>query len=129
VLIKNKTIPLTNTLLKKTLVKKRIIAETGAGQHGVPPPFAFCAYGYQCVVYMGEVDIERQSQTVRAYVALGGSACTRKPLKDATNEAEIRGLINNPVFPRDTLIILLCDRCVPHPYPDIWLLCFQSVMK
>ena len=114
-------------LLARRLGKTRIIAVTGAGQHGVASATVCALKGMECIVYMGEKDIERQApnvarmQLLRATVipALSGS----KTLKDATNEA-IRDWINNPV---DTHYII-GSVVGPHPYPDM-VARFQSVIS
>src|SRR3984885_13366253 len=86
-------------LLAKRLGKKRIIAETGAGQHGVATATVCALFGLQCVVYMGAKDIERQAPNVARMKMLGATVIPAnsgsKTLKDATNEA-IRDWINNP---------------------------------
>ncbi len=114
-------------LLAKRLGKTRIIAETGAGQHGVATATACALMGYQCVVYMGEVDIERQKPNVERMKMLGAEVRPAKSgsrtLKDATNEA-IRDWINNPV---DTHYII-GSVVGPHPYPDM-VARFQSVIS
>src|ERR1700733_6196577 len=113
-------------LLAIRLGKTRIIAETGAGQHGVATATVCALKGLQCIVYMGEKDIERQAPNVarmkmlgaRVVPALSGS----KTLKDATNEA-IRDWINHPV---DTHYII-GSVVGPHPYPDM-VARFQSII-
>lgn len=114
-------------LLAKKLGKTRIIAETGAGQHGVATATACALMGYQCIVYMGEVDIERQKPNVERMKMLGAEVRPAKSgsrtLKDATNEA-IRDWINNPV---DTHYII-GSAIGPHPYPDM-VARFQSVIS
>jgi tryptophan synthase beta chain len=114
-------------LLAKRLGKKRIIAETGAGQHGVATATVCALMGYECIVYMGEVDIERQKPNVERMRMLGAEvrAATSgsRTLKDATNEA-IRDWINNPV---DTHYII-GSVVGPHPYPDM-VARFQSVIS
>ena len=86
-------------LLAKRLNKKRIIAETGAGQHGVATATVCALAGIKCVIYMGEVDIARQAPNVARMKMLGAdvkpATSGSKTLKDATNEA-IRDWINNP---------------------------------
>ncbi|HXU28314.1 MAG TPA: pyridoxal-phosphate dependent enzyme, partial [Bacteroidia bacterium] len=86
-------------LLAKRLGKTRIIAETGAGQHGVATATVCALMNLECMVYMGEVDIKRQSPNVARMKLLGAkvvpATCGSKTLKDATNEA-IRDWINNP---------------------------------
>ena len=105
-------------LLAKNLNKKRIIAETGAGQHGVATATVCALMGIDCVVYMGEVDIKRQSPNVARMKMLGAQVkeakSGSKTLKDATNEA-MRDWINNPV---DTHYII-GSVVGPHPYPDM----------
>jgi len=114
-------------LLAKRLGKTRIIAETGAGQHGVATATACALMGYQCIVYMGEVDIERQKPNVERMRMLGAEVrparSGSRTLKDATNEA-IRDWINNPV---DTHYII-GSVVGPHPYPDM-VARFQSVIS
>lgn len=114
-------------LLAKKLGKSRIIAETGAGQHGVATATACALMGMQCIVYMGEIDIERQSPNVARMKLLGATVIPAKSgsktLKDATNEA-IRDWINNPV---DTHYII-GSVVGPHPYPDL-VARFQSIIS
>ncbi len=114
-------------LLAQRLGKKRIIAETGAGQHGVATATVCALKGMECVVYMGEKDIERQAPNVARMKMLGAKVIPAtsgsKTLKDATNEA-IRGWINNPV---DTHYII-GSVVGPHPYPDM-VAKFQSVIS
>ncbi|GAB5554494.1 MAG: tryptophan synthase subunit beta [Saprospiraceae bacterium] len=114
-------------LLAKRLGKNRIIAETGAGQHGVATATVCALMGIQCIVYMGEVDIARQAPNVSRMRMLGAEVRPAKSgsrtLKDATNEA-IRDWINNPV---DTHYII-GSVVGPHPYPDMVAL-FQSVIS
>jgi tryptophan synthase beta chain len=114
-------------LLAKRLGKKRIIAETGAGQHGVATATVCALMGLECIVYMGEVDIERQAPNVSRMKLLGATVVPAisgsKTLKDATNEA-IRDWINNPV---DTYYII-GSVVGPHPYPDM-VARFQSVIS
>ena len=105
-------------LLAKNLNKKRIIAETGAGQHGVATATVCALMGIDCVIYMGEVDIKRQAPNVARMKMLGAQVREAKSgsrtLKDATNEA-IRDWINNPI---DTHYII-GSVVGPHPYPDM----------
>jgi tryptophan synthase beta chain len=112
-------------LLAKRLGKTRIIAETGAGQHGVATATVCALMGLQCIVYMGEIDIERQAPNVARMKMLGAEVrpalSGSRTLKDATNEA-IRDWINNPV---DTYYII-GSVVGPHPYPDM-VARFQSV--
>lgn len=114
-------------LLAQRLGKKRIIAETGAGQHGVATATVCALKGIDCVVYMGEKDIERQAPNVARMKMLGAKVVPAisgsKTLKDATNEA-IRGWINDPV---DTHYII-GSVVGPHPYPDM-VARFQSVIS
>ncbi|WP_298525189.1 tryptophan synthase subunit beta [uncultured Christiangramia sp.] len=114
-------------LMAQKLGKKRIIAETGAGQHGVATATVCALMGMECIVYMGEVDIERQSPNVARMKMLGAKVIPAKSgsrtLKDATNEA-IRDWINNPV---DTHYII-GSVVGPHPYPDM-VARFQSVIS
>lgn len=114
-------------LLAQRLGKHRIIAETGAGQHGVATATVCALMNMQCVVYMGEKDIERQAPNVARMKMLGAevvpAASGSKTLKDATNEA-IRDWINNPV---DTHYII-GSVVGPHPYPDM-VARFQSVIS
>ncbi len=114
-------------LLAERLGKKRIIAETGAGQHGVATATVCALKGLECIVYMGEKDIERQAPNVARMKMLGAKVIPAlsgsKTLKDATNEA-IRDWINNP---NDTHYII-GSVVGPHPYPDMVAL-FQSVIS
>ncbi len=114
-------------LMAKRLGKKRIIAETGAGQHGVATATVCALMGMPCVVYMGAVDIKRQAPNVSRMRMLGAEVrpaeSGSRTLKDATNEA-IRDWINNPV---DTHYII-GSAVGPHPYPDM-VARFQSVIS
>ena len=114
-------------LMAKHLGKTRIIAETGAGQHGVATATVCALMGLQCIVYMGEIDIKRQSPNVARMKMLGAevrpATSGSKTLKDATNEA-IRDWINNPA---DTYYII-GSVVGPHPYPDM-VAKFQSVIS
>jgi tryptophan synthase beta chain len=114
-------------LLALELGKTRIIAETGAGQHGVATATVCALKNIQCVVYMGEKDIERQAPNVARMRMLGATVLPAKSgsktLKDATNEA-IRDWINNPT---DTHYII-GSVVGPHPYPDM-VARFQSVIS
>ncbi|MBO3269132.1 tryptophan synthase subunit beta [Hymenobacter defluvii] len=105
-------------LLAQRLGKKRIIAETGAGQHGVATATVCALMGLECIVYMGEIDMERQKPNVYRMRLLGAevrpATSGSKTLKDATNEA-IRDWISNPV---DTHYII-GSVVGPHPYPDL----------
>ena len=114
-------------LLAKRLGKSRIIAETGAGQHGVATATVCALMGIKCVVYMGQLDIKRQSPNVARMKMLGAEVRSAesgsKTLKDATNEA-IRDWINNP---EDTHYII-GSVVGPHPYPDM-VARFQSIIS
>ena len=114
-------------LLAQRLGKKRIIAETGAGQHGVATATVCALKGVECIVYMGEKDIERQAPNVARMKMLGAKVIPAtsgsKTLKDATNEA-IRDWINNP---NDTHYII-GSVVGPHPYPDM-VARFQSIIS
>jgi len=114
-------------LLAERLGKKRIIAETGAGQHGVATATVCALKGVQCIVYMGEKDIERQAPNVARMKMLGATVIPAtsgsKTLKDATNEA-IRDWINNP----DDTHYIIGSVVGPHPYPDM-VSRFQSVIS
>src|SRR6056300_1457172 len=114
-------------LLAERLGKTRIIAETGAGQHGVATATVCALKGLECIVYMGELDIKRQAPNVARMKMLGAEVrpaqSGSKTLKDATNEA-IRDWINNPV---DTHYII-GSVVGPHPYPDM-VARFQSVIS
>ena len=113
-------------LLAKRLGKKRIIAETGAGQHGVAVATVCAKFGLQCIVYMGETDIERQKPNVFRMQLLGAEVrpvnSGSKTLKDATNEA-IRDWVTNV---KDTHYII-GSVVGPHPYPMI-VRDFQSII-
>ncbi len=106
--------------------KTRIIAETGAGQHGVATATVCALMGIECIIYMGEIDISRQAPNVARMKMLGAevrpATSGSKTLKDATNEA-IRDWINNPI---DTHYII-GSVVGPHPYPDM-VAKFQSVI-
>jgi tryptophan synthase beta chain len=114
-------------LLAGRLGKKRIIAETGAGQHGVATATVCALKGVECIVYMGEKDIERQAPNVARMKMLGATVIPAtsgsKTLKDATNEA-IRDWINHP---NDTHYII-GSVVGPHPYPDM-VARFQSIIS
>lgn len=114
-------------LLAKRLGKTRIIAETGAGQHGVATATVCALMGLKCIVFMGEIDMERQAPNVARMKMLGTevrpATSGSKTLKDATNEA-IRDWINNP---EDTFYII-GSVVGPHPYPDM-VARFQSVIS
>jgi tryptophan synthase beta chain len=114
-------------LLAQRLGKTRIIAETGAGQHGVATATVCALKGMTCVVYMGALDVQRQAPNVKKMKMLGAEVVTvhsgNKTLKDATNEA-MRDWINNP---EDTHYII-GSVVGPHPYPDM-VARFQSVIS
>lgn len=114
-------------LLAKRLGKEKIIAETGAGQHGVATATVCALMGMECTVYMGKVDMERQRPNVERMRILGAKVVPAlsgsMTLKDATNEA-LRHWINNPT---DTHYII-GSVVGPHPYPDM-VARFQSVIS
>ena len=114
-------------LLAKRLGKKKIIAETGAGQHGVATATVCALAGLDCTVYMGEIDIARQAPNVARMKMLGAKVVPAtsgsKTLKDATNEA-IRAWINNPV----EIHYIIGSVVGFHPYPDM-VARFQSVIS
>ncbi|ALM47959.1 tryptophan synthase subunit beta [Flavobacterium psychrophilum] len=114
-------------LLAKRLNKKQIIAETGAGQHGVAVATTCALMNMDCTIYMGEIDIQRQGPNVEKMKLLGakvvGVSSGSKTLKDATNEA-IRQWINNPV----DIHYIIGSVVGPHPYPDMVSI-FQSVIS
>ena len=105
-------------LLAQRLEKRRIIAETGAGQHGVATATVCALMGMDCVVYMGETDIRRQSVNVRKMQMLGATVRSvtsgNMTLKDATNEA-IRDWCCHP----DDTYYVIGSTVGPHPYPDL----------
>lgn len=113
-------------LVAKALGKKRILAETGAGQHGVATATVCAIMKLECIVYMGEVDMKRQEANVARMKMLGAKIIPAisgsKTLKDATNEA-IRGWINDP-----DSYYLIGSVVGPHPYPDM-VSRFQSVIS
>ena len=114
-------------LLAKRLGKKRIIAETGAGQHGVATATVCALMNLECIVYMGSVDIVRQAPNVARMQMLGAKVVPAesgsKTLKDATNEA-IRDWINNA----ETTHYIIGSAIGPHPYPDM-VTRFQAVIS
>jgi len=114
-------------VLAKRLGKTKIIAETGAGQHGVATATVCALKGMECVVYMGEKDIERQAPNVARMKMLGATVVPAKSgsktLKDATNEA-IRAWINEP----NETHYIIGSVVGPHPYPDM-VARFQSVIS
>ena len=113
-------------LLAKKMGKKRIIAETGAGQHGVATATVCALFGLPCIIYMGEKDIERQSPNVFRMKLLGAEVRSvsngSKSLKDAMNEA-LRDWVTNV---RDTFYII-GTAAGPHPYPSM-VRDFQSII-
>ncbi len=113
-------------LIAQKLGKKKIIAETGAGQHGVATATVAALFGLDCVVYMGAKDVERQSPNVARMKMLGAKVVPvtsgSQTLKDATNEA-IRQWINNP-----DSYYLIGSVVGPHPYPEM-VAYFQSVIS
>lgn len=113
-------------LLARRMGKQRIIAETGAGQHGVAAATVCAMLGLKCIVYMGEIDIERQSLNVFRMKLLGAEVRSvtsgSRTLKDAINEA-IRDWVTNV----ETTFYLLGSAVGPHPYPRI-VRDFQSVI-
>lgn len=114
-------------LLARHMGKRRIIAETGAGQHGVATATVCALMGLECLVYMGEVDMARQEPNVKRMEMLGARVIParsgNRTLKDATNEA-MRDWIRNP---EDTFYII-GSVVGPHPYPDL-VAKFQSVIS
>ncbi len=114
-------------LVAKRLGKKKIVAETGAGQHGVATATVCALMGLECIVYMGEIDIERQAPNVARMKMLGAevrpATSGSKTLKDATNE-DMRHWINNPVNTH----YIIGSVVGPHPYPDM-VARFQSVIS
>lgn len=114
-------------LLARELGKTRIIAETGAGQHGVATATVCALMGMECIVYMGEVDIERQKPNVFRMKMLGAevrpATSGSKTLKDATNEA-IRDWITNPIETH----YIIGSVVGPHPFPDM-VARFQSIIS
>ena len=114
-------------ILAKKLGKKRIIAETGAGQHGVATATVCALMGMDCTIYMGELDIKRQRPNVERMRILGAKVVPAvsgsKTLKDATNEA-MRAWIADPVGTH----YIIGSVVGPHPYPEMVAL-FQSVIS
>src|SRR6056297_1809971 len=113
-------------LLAKRMNKTRIIAETGAGQHGVATATAAALFGLPCVVYMGEEDVRRQALNVFRMKLLGAEvrpvASGTRTLKDATNEA-IRDWVTNV----RTTFYVIGSVVGPHPYP-MMVRDFQAVI-
>jgi tryptophan synthase beta subunit len=114
-------------LIAKRLGKTRIIAETGAGQHGVATATVCALMGLECIIYMSEIDIKRQAPNVARMKMLGAevrpATSGSKTLKDATNEA-IRDWINNP----ENTYYIIGSVVGPHPYPDM-VARFQAVIS
>lgn len=113
-------------LLAKRMGKKRLVAETGAGQHGVAVATVASLFGFECTIYMGEIDMERQASNLLKMKTLGAEirkvTSGSKTLKDATNEA-LRDWVTNV----ETTHYLLGSAVGPHPYP-IMVREFQSVI-
>jgi tryptophan synthase beta chain len=113
-------------LLVKRMGKKRVIAETGAGQHGVATATMAAKFGFECTIYMGEVDVERQRPNVFWMERLGARVVPVKDgsrtLKDAINEA-FRDWAAN----MDTTHYVLGTACGPHPFPTM-VTYFQSII-
>lgn len=113
-------------LLVKRMGKKRVIAETGAGQHGVATATMAAKFGFNCTIYMGEVDVERQRPNVFWMERLGAEVIPVKEgtriLKDAINEA-FRDWVTN----MDTTHYVLGTACGPHPFPEM-VSYFQSII-
>ena len=114
-------------LIAERLGKKRIIAETGAGQHGVATATVCALRNIKCIVYMGKTDVDRQAPNVERMKMLGAEVVPvysgNMTLKDATNEA-MRDWINNP----DDTHYIIGSIVGPHPYPDM-VTRFQSVIS
>jgi tryptophan synthase beta chain len=113
-------------LLVKRMKKKRVIAETGAGQHGVATATMAAKFGFDCTIYMGEIDVERQRPNVFWMERLGAEVVPvkegSKTLKDAINEA-MRDWVTN----MDTTHYVLGTACGPHPFPEM-VTYFQSII-
>jgi tryptophan synthase beta chain len=113
-------------LLVKRMGKKRVIAETGAGQHGVATATMAARFGLECTIYMGEVDVERQRPNVFWMERLGATVVSvtsgTRILKDAINEA-MRDWVTN----MDTTHYVLGTACGPHPFPEM-VTYFQSII-
>ncbi|MBN2352068.1 MAG: tryptophan synthase subunit beta [Spirochaetales bacterium] len=113
-------------LLVQRMGKKRVIAETGAGQHGVATATMAARFGLECTIYMGEVDVERQRPNVFWMERLGAKVVSvttgTRILKDAINEA-LRDWVSN----MDSTHYVLGTACGPHPFPSMvaW---FQSIV-
>ncbi len=113
-------------LLVRRMGKSRVIAETGAGQHGVATATMAARFGFQCTIYMGEVDVERQRPNVFWMQRLGAEVVPvregSRTLKDAINEA-FRDWVAN----MDTTHYVLGTACGPHPFPEM-VSYFQSII-
>jgi tryptophan synthase beta chain len=113
-------------LLVKRMGKRRVIAETGAGQHGVACATMAAKFGFECTIYMGEVDVERQRPNVFWMERLGATVVAVKEgsrtLKDAINEA-FRDWVSN----MDSTHYVLGTACGPHPFPTM-VTYFQSII-
>jgi tryptophan synthase beta chain len=113
-------------LLVRRMGKKRVIAETGAGQHGVATATMAAKFGFECTIYMGEVDVERQRPNVFWMERLGAKVVPvtsgSRTLKDAINEA-FRDWVAN----MDSTHYVLGTACGPHPYPEM-VTYFQSIV-
>ncbi|GAH15517.1 unnamed protein product, partial [marine sediment metagenome] len=113
-------------LLVQRMGKTRVIAETGAGQHGVATATMAAKFGYSCTIYMGEVDVARQRPNVFWMEQLGATVVPVRDgariLKDAINEA-LRDWSTN----MDTTHYVLGTACGPHPYPEM-VSYFQSII-
>ncbi len=113
-------------LLVKRMGKKRVIAETGAGQHGVATATMAARFGFECTIYMGEVDVERQRPNVFWMERLGATVVSvtsgTRILKDAINEA-LRDWVTN----MDSTHYVLGTACGPHPFPEM-VTYFQSII-
>jgi tryptophan synthase beta chain len=113
-------------LLVKRMGKKRVIAETGAGQHGVATATMAARFGFKCTIYMGEVDVRRQRPNVFWMERLGAEVVTVREgtriLKDAINES-FRDWVTN----MDTTHYVLGTACGPHPFPEM-VSFFQSII-
>ena len=118
--------PLGQCLLAKKMGKKRIIAETGAGQHGVATATACAFLNLECVVYMGKIDVERQAPNVNKMQLLGAEVVPVEKgamtLKDAVNEA-----LRDWSFTLKITHYCLGSALGPHPYPEM-VAVFQSVI-
>lgn len=113
-------------LLVKRMGKTRVVAETGAGQHGVATATMAARFGFECTIYMGEVDVERQRPNVFWMERLGATVVPvrdgSRTLKDAINEA-FRDWVTN----MDTTHYLLGTACGPHPFPEM-VTYFQTII-